>query len=72
VSYYIRALQKLEDLETSLSELSRSHQARAATRLTARGLVKTVREVRFILEEWRYEPYGLRRTSRPPPKDDEP
>lgn len=54
MSYYHRALEHIEGLEAQLVCLEDS--GHAEVRLAVRGLLKTVRECKEILAEWRYEP----------------
>ena len=54
MSYYHTALAKLERMELQLLELE-TH-GRPSVRLVAKGLRKTLRELRDVLAEWRYEP----------------
>jgi len=54
MSYYHTALAKLDRMELQLLELE--EHGRPAVRLVAKGLRKTLRELRDVLAEWRYEP----------------
>jgi hypothetical protein len=54
MSYYHRALEKLETMELQLMQFE-AH-ARPAARLLAVGLRKSIQELRDVLVEWRYEP----------------
>ena len=54
MSYYHRALEKLERIDLQLLELETV--GRPSVKLICKGLRMKVNELRKVLEEWRYEP----------------